>query len=187
MFTGIVQVVGTVKALGSGRLSLTVPDAWPGDPWVTGESLAVDGCCLTVISSANGLHFDLSDETLKRTKFGQMKPGDRVNLERAMKAGDRIGGHIVQGHVDTVGTVTSRGEGGEFGFDVGREWKQYLADKGSVAIDGVSLTVVRPSEGRFAVAVIPHTLEATTLGDRQTGDKVNVEFDVLAKYAVNPR
>jgi riboflavin synthase len=184
VFTGIVQAVGTVAGLEPGRLRLEVPDAWPGEPWKLGESLAVDGCCLTVASA--GLEFDLSPETLSRTTLGSTVAGARVNLERALRAGDRMGGHFVQGHVDTVGSFVGR-LADEFQFSVGAEFSKYLVDKGSVAINGVSLTVVQPSGGEFRAAIVPHTLRATNLGDLQVGQGVNVEFDVLAKYVLNPR
>lgn len=182
VFTGIVQAVGVVRSMSGARLVLDAPDAWPGEEWVVGESLAVDGCCLTVVSHADGLAFDLSDETLARTTLGYFTSGKRVNLERAMKAGDRLGGHIVQGHVDTVGALLSRN--GNFRFEVDPKWSRHLVDKGSVTIDGVSLTVVQPEGGKFSCALIPHTLEVTTLGSAKPGDRVNVEFDVLAKYAL---
>jgi riboflavin synthase len=185
VFTGIVQAVGTVVAQGDGRLSLAVPDAWPGDPWIVGESLAVSGCCLTVVAASRELEFDLSEETLRRTNLGSLAPGSRVNLERAMRPTDRFGGHFVQGHVDTVGTLNARN--GLFSFQVEEEWRPYLVDKGSVAIDGVSLTVVQPEGGRFSAALIPQTLAVATLGDMRPGAKVNVEFDLLAKYALSPR
>jgi riboflavin synthase len=168
--------------LAGSRLTLDAPDAWPGEAWVVGESLAVDGCCLTVVSLTDGLVFDLSEETLARTTLGSFVPGRAVNLERAMKASDRLGGHIVQGHVDTVGTLVSRE--GAFVFEVGPDWSRYLVDKGSVAVNGVSLTVVQPSGGSFLCALVPHTLEVTNLGGAQPGDRLNVEFDVLAKYAL---
>lgn len=182
VFTGLVQAVGKVRSLVGTRLTLDAPDAWPGEPWVVGESLSVDGCCLTVVSAFDGVEFDLSDETLSRTTLGSFSPGDSVNLERAMRASDRLGGHIVQGHVDTVGMLVSRN--GAFVFEVGSEWSRYLVDKGSVAINGVSLTVVQPDGGKFSCALIPHTLEVTTMGSLAVGDRVNVEFDVLAKYAL---
>jgi riboflavin synthase len=187
VFTGLVQAIGTVVRLESGRLSLAVPDAWPGEPCVIGESLSVSGCCLTVVSAGATLEFDLSDETLARSNLGGLTAGSKVNLERAMRATDRFGGHIVQGHVDTVCAFKSRREDGVFTFEVDGEFRQFLVDKGSIALDGVSLTVVQPEDGRFSVAVIPHTLQATTLGALKPGDKLNVEFDILAKYALNPR
>lgn len=187
MFTGIVQALGTVASLNSGHLTLSVPDAWPGEPWVVGESLSVAGCCLTVASAEASLGFDLSTETLGRTTLGALKAGDHVNLERAMRATDRFGGHVVQGHVDTVGALRSWTDDGVFTFEVDDERSPLLVDKGSIAIDGVSLTVIQPEGGTFSVALIPHTLEVTTLGNAKLGDRVNVEFDVLAKYALSPR
>lgn len=182
VFTGIVQAVGSVRSMSGARLVLDAPDAWPGEPWVVGESLAVDGCCLTVVSAVDGLSFDLSEETLARTTLGSCVVADRVNLERAMKASDRLGGHLVQGHVDTVGTLIDRD--GMFTFAVEDQYSPLLVDKGSVAVDGVSLTVVQPSGGKFSCALIPHTLQVTTLGGLEPGDPVNVEFDVIAKYAL---
>lgn len=183
MFTGLVQAVGTVADLVGGRLRLSVPDAWPSDPWQVGESVAVDGCCLTLVGGS--LEFDLSEETFSRTTFGSLASGHKVNIERAMKPTDRFGGHIVQGHVDTVGFLEARN--GLFLFDVGAEHAKFLVDKGSVAVNGVSLTVVQPEGGKFSAALIPHTLEVTTLGELEPGKAVNVEFDILAKYALNLR
>ncbi|HXH62219.1 MAG TPA: riboflavin synthase [Fimbriimonadaceae bacterium] len=185
MFTGIVQAVGRVESAEKGRLVVLAPDAWPGDPWQVGESVAVDGCCLTVTEASAGLRFDLSGETLERTTLGSLKAGDKVNLERALRASDRLGGHIVQGHVDATGSLVSRN--GTFTFRVDEDWSKLLIDKGSVALNGVSLTVVQPKGGQFSVAMIPHTLESTTMGSLQPGSAVNVEFDVLAKYALNLR
>jgi riboflavin synthase len=185
VFTGLVQAVGRVVGFADGRLIVEAPDAWPGDPWAIGESIAVDGCCLTLIGVEGGLEFDVSHETLARTTFDDLGSGSLVNLERAMKASDRLGGHIVQGHVDTVGVLLARN--GLFVFEVGAEYAKYLVDKGSIAVNGVSLTVVQPEGGRFAAALVPHTLAVTNLGGLQPGMGVNVEFDVLAKYALNPR
>lgn len=183
MFTGLVQAVGSVRSVGDGRLVVDPPDAWPGDPWQTGESVAVNGCCLTVTGDAPPLAFDLSAETLARTNLGVLQAGSLVNLERAMRPADRLGGHIVQGHVDGLASLLAVEKAGgsrvlRFQTDGGR----YLIDKGSVAVDGVSLTVVRPNGGEFEVWVVPHTLEATNLGDRRPGDLLNIEYDVLAKH-----
>lgn len=182
MFTGLVQAVGEVVKSGSARLTLSAPEAWPGDPWREGESISVAGCCLTLVGTGPELVFDLTEETLERTRLGALRVGDRVNLERALKAGDRLGGHIVQGHVDTVGKLVGRN--GLFVFEVGEQWSRNMVDKGSVTVDGVSLTVVQPSGGRFSCALVPHTLSVTTLGELDVSDAVNVEFDVLAKYAL---
>lgn len=182
MFTGIVEAVGTVQSLESGRLCISLPDAWPGDPWAVGESVAVDGCCLTVVSFEHGLVFDLSAETLGRTSLGGLSPGVSVNLERAMKADGRFGGHIVQGHVDCAAILLERPDSGEWLFGLDPAFDKYLIDKGSVTLNGVSLTVVSPLEGEFSVALIPHTLKVTNLGALAVGSQVNVEFDVIAKY-----
>jgi riboflavin synthase len=184
MFTGLVQAVGTVASLEGGRLVLSAPNAWD-DPLEIGESIAVNGCCLTLVAAGPDLEFDLSEETLRRTAFGTLHAGARVNLERALRAGDRMGGHFVQGHVDGVGRLVSRmaHEGSEtFRFAMPAQGSRYLIDKGSVAVDGVSLTVIEPGEATFDVSLIPHTLGSTNLGDRQPGDPVNLEYDVLAKY-----
>ena len=182
MFTGIVEAVGTVRSLVPGRLCLDAPGAWPGDPWAVGESVAVSGCCLTVVSFEDGLEFDLSAETLSRTTLGGLSAGSSVNLERAMKADGRFGGHIVQGHVDCVGSVIATPSSGEWRFSVEASFDRYLIEKGSVTVDGVSLTVVSPGSGEFSAALIPHTLRSTSLGSLSVGSKVNVEFDVIAKY-----
>ena len=186
MFTGIIQAVSVVTwpvLSGLFRLQLgIVPHDW--EPWATGESLAVNGCCLTVLEPlGNELSFNLSEETLSRTTLGSLRQGHLVNLERAMRVGDRLGGHIVQGHVDAIGELVSVSpETGIFRFRVPSEHGRYLIDKGSITIDGISLTVVEPNHNEFEVAVIPHTLAATNLATRQPGDRVNLEFDVIAKH-----
>lgn len=151
-----------------------------------GESVAVNGCCLTVVrSGVNDATFDLSEETLARTNLGLLREGSHVNVERAMKPNDRFGGHIVQGHVDAVGELVSRqpSETGEvFRFRVPLDGDVFLIDKGSIAVDGISLTVVHPDNCEFDVWVIPHTLSQTTLGAIQPGAAVNLEYDVVAKY-----
>ena len=182
MFTGIVQAVATVASLEGGRLVVGLPDAWPGDPIQAGESVAVNGCCLTAVADG-GLAFDLSPETLDRTSLGRLTPGSRVNLERAMTMASRFGGHIVQGHVDATGElVSSRPEGNSVVLRFRGPSSRYLVDKGSVAVDGVSLTVVSPEDGEFDVWTIPHTLAHTTLGDLRPGDRVNLEWDEVAKW-----
>lgn len=186
MFTGIVQAVGVVVSParpGPFRIEVSLPpEDW--EPWALGESVAVDGCCLTVIDGADGiLSFDLSDETLARTTLGGHVSGGRVNVERAMRASDRFGGHFVQGHVDATGQLLAVDlTTGVFRFQVPEGCDRYLIDKGSICIDGVSLTVVRPEGREFEVALIPHTLSATNLASREPGSSVNLEFDVLAKH-----
>lgn len=197
MFTGIVEGVGRVVALalapdGSGaRLHVEAP--WLGDGLGIGDSVAVDGCCLTVTELRDGgFAADVMAESLWRTSLGRRGPGDEVNLERPLAVGDRLGGHLVQGHVDGLGHVLERrhlgeGPGGEeseeirIGLD-DHELGRYLAVKGSIAVNGVSLTVAQVGSGWFTVALIPHTLAATNLGRLRRGDEVQLEVDVLAKY-----
>ncbi len=166
------------------KLEVSAPDAWPGDPVKAGESVSVNGCCLTALEDGS-LIFDLSPETRLRTAFHHVKSGAEVNLERAMRPVDRFGGHIVQGHVDAVGEVVAVLQDGDFTifrFRAPNEFDRYLIDKGSISVDGISLTVVNPVAGEFDVWVVPHTLVQTNLGDRRPGDLVNLEFDVLAKH-----
>jgi riboflavin synthase len=173
MFTGIVQERGRVRSFESGRL-VVESSLEPG----LGDSVAVNGVCLTVVDASNGaLSFDLLDETIARAKpFGA-----EVNLEPALRAGEPLGGHYVQGHVDGVGRVRSF-EGERLTVEAPQEILRYCVEKGSIALDGVSLTIAALHEDAFEVALVPHTLEVTTLGELQPGDAVNLEVDVLAKY-----
>ena len=174
MFTGIVREVGRVVTFDDGRLVVdATTEAAPGD------SVAVDGVCLTVVDGGR-LAFDLVPETLSRTTLGGLRPGDGVNIEPALRAGDPLGGHYVQGHVDGVGTIRSVGD--PTWFDAPSGLLRYVVEKGSIAVDGVSLTVAAVDGAGFAVALIPHTLAETTLGKLEPGDRVNLETDVLAKY-----
>ena len=176
MFTGIVRQVGTVASFDGARLVVeTGTDAGIGD------SVAIAGVCLTVAGRENGtLAFDVVPETLDRTTLGRLTAGARVNVEPSLHVGDPLGGHIVQGHVDGVGSLRERGE--LTWFDAPPEIVRYCVEKGSIAVDGASLTVAAVDDDGFAVALIPHTLEATTLGSLEAGDPVNLEVDVLAKY-----
>lgn len=184
MFTGIVEELGTVVAAGGGRLAVSGPvvtaDARPGD------SIAVNGVCLTVVAiEPPRFTADVMPETLRRTSLGALHPGDRVNLERAARVGDRLGGHIVQGHVDGVGSVVERQPGAEWDlvrFSLPAGLHRYVVEKGSITVDGVSLTVVAVDAGSFTVGLIPTTLALTTLGQKAVGDPVNLEVDVVAKY-----
>jgi riboflavin synthase len=188
MFTGIVEAVGEVVAVEPKgeltRLTLEAPGVTEGVK--LGDSIAVNGCCLTVVAhDARTLAFEAIQETLDKTSVGGLAVGSRANLERAMPAGGRLDGHIVQGHVDGTGTVRSLSrQGDDVRLDVacGPEVADYLVDKGSVAIDGVSLTVVGARPDGFDVALIPHTLAVTNLGGLEPGDRVNLEADVLGKY-----
>ena len=196
MFTGIVEEIGTVAAVervAEDRVTLTIDCSTVVEDAVLGASIAVDGCCLTVTSlpEAGGFTADLMDETLARTSLGSLEVGGRVNLERAMRLGDRLGGHLVQGHVDATGEVLERVEqpGTVFlRFSAPPEVARYLVPKGSITIEGTSLTVVDVEDtgddtASFRVGLIPHTLEVTTWGDVQVGDSVNLEADAMAKYA----
>lgn len=188
MFTGLVEALGRVERAaveGAGR-RFTL--AWPGlaGPLAVGESVAVNGCCLTVVS-AEGERFDVQagPETLLRTNLGDLRVGDPVNLERALRVGDRLGGHFVQGHVDATAALRERRPEGEWeflAFGVDPEWTALMVEKGSIAVDGVSLTLVTVERDGFSVMLIPHTLGATTLGRLGVGERVNVEVDMLGKY-----
>ena len=179
MFTGIVEELGTVASTAPGRVRISAATVL-SDASV-GDSIAVDGCCLTVAARSDGWwEADVSDETLKRTTLGDRQPGDRVNLERPVRAQDRLGGHIVQGHVDGVGEVVEAAP--DLRVRTPRDLLRYVVEKGSVAVDGVSLTVVDVLGDGFAVAVIPHTAAVTTLGRKGPGERVNLEVDVTVKY-----
>ena len=190
MFTGIIEHLGTVAALtpieGGARLELEPIDL--GSPLRRGESLAVNGVCLTSLPNDRGVFVaDLSNETLAVTSLGRLEKRTRVNLERALALGALLGGHIVQGHVDAVGQlvdVKREGEFAVFRWSFPREFGDFIISKGSIAVDGVSLTVVEPDATSFAAALIPETLLRTNLGTSRVGDPVNLEFDMMAKYAV---
>lgn len=190
MFTGIIERVGeviAVEAVGD-RVCLRVAAGELANGLPIGASVAVNGTCLTVTENRAGtLVFDAVRETLDRTALGGLQAGSRVNLERALRPDGRLDGHIVQGHVDAAGRVEAleqRGEDVRFAVHCGAEFAGQLVPKGSVAIDGVSLTVVDVGADRFDVALIPHTLRETNLGDRKPGDPVNLEADVLGKYVL---
>ena len=183
MFTGIVEELGTVLAIEAQGLGVR---ARIGATAVVegakrGDSTAVDGCCLTVVELGDGwFEADVSDESLRRTTLGARQAGDRVNLERPLLVTDRLGGHIVQGHVDAVGEVVAPVP--DLRIRMPEDLRRYVIEKGSITVDGVSLTVVQATDDGFTVAVIPHTAEVTTLGAKQPGDTVNLEVDLIAKY-----
>ena len=186
MFTGIVEELGEIVAVderpNASRLTVHGPlvtsDARPGD------SISVNGVCLTVVEATTSGDFtvDVVDETLRRSSLDKVQAGDRVNLERAAAVGQRLGGHIVQGHVDGTGVLLSRDEAGLTRFSVPARLTRYIVEKGSITVDGASLTVVEVTGEEFSIALIPTTLELTTLGLKEPGDIVNLEVDVLAKY-----
>ncbi|SHE27768.1 riboflavin synthase alpha chain [Ferrithrix thermotolerans DSM 19514] len=179
MFTGIVEHLGEVVSVEEGRLGFRWPKV--ASEVLIGDSIAVNGVCLTVVFlEGDSLYMDVVEETYRRSNLGDLRVGDVVNLERPRAIGERLDGHIVQGHVDTVGRVLAKSPDLWVGFEP--EMGRYLVEKGSVAIDGISLTVVQALDDRFQVAVIPHTMGVTTLGVREIGDRVNLEFDVIAKY-----
>jgi riboflavin synthase len=184
VFTGLVQEVGDVVGFDGARLTIAAPATAAGVQ--IGDSVAVDGVCLTVVACLEStISFDAVPETLGRTSLGALREGSRVNLEPALRAGDPLGGHYVQGHVDGVGsvrTVEREGDGKRIAFTAPPELLRYVVEKGSIAVQGTSLTVAAVDDGGFEVALIPHTLEATTLGALKPGDDVNLEADVLAKY-----
>ena len=188
MFTGIVRERGTVRSVDGDdrgvRLRIAAPDA--ARRAALGDSVAISGVCLTVVAVRDGeVEFDAVAETLRRSSLGRLRAGDGVNVEPALRAGEPLGGHYVQGHVDGVGRVRSveaEGEGVLIGFDAPEAVLRYCVEKGSISVEGVSLTITHVDDTGFAVALVPHTLAETTLGSLQPGDEVNLEADVLAKY-----
>jgi riboflavin synthase len=188
MFTGIVEELGTVAAVEDqgDAIRLTVRARTVLDDVHLGDSISVNGCCLTVVSAAGELWTaDVMQETLDKTSLRDVRPGDRVNLERAVTADKRLGGHIVQGHVDAVGSILRRSPSEHWDVvevAMPETLGRYLVDKGSITVDGVSLTVVEAGPTSFTVSLIPETLARTTLGTKQPGDLVNLEVDVIAKH-----
>jgi riboflavin synthase len=189
MFTGIVEELGTVRSItpreGGARLEIEAKAVL--DDATIGASIAVNGCCLTVVDhTETWWAADAVVETLRRTNLGDLAAGDHVNLERPVRLADRLGGHLVQGHVDATGTVRSRetqtDDSVVVRFDAPADVLRYVVPKGSITVDGISLTVAELHDDGFAIAVIPHTLAVTTLGTRQVGERVNLEADLLAKY-----
>jgi len=190
MFTGLVEGRGTVAALtpdgAAVELSISPPPALLAEGVAVGDSVAINGCCLTVVSSeGDRWNFQAGEETLSKTSLGGLNVGDPVNLERSLLVNGRLGGHFVQGHVDGTGVLQSLTYDGDWtfaSFRVPASLTRLMVPKGSVAVDGVSLTLVDVLREEFDVALIPHTLEVTTLGQRQIGDVVNIETDILGKY-----
>jgi riboflavin synthase len=190
VFTGLVEGLGRLDhiAVENGGRRLTI--VWPGlsalEPLELGESVAVSGCCLTVTAAAGEtFQVQAGPETLDRTNLGSKSAGDRVNLERALKVGARLGGHFVQGHIDTTAILRDRRQEEEWeflAFGIDASWTPLLVSKGSIAVDGVSLTLVDVWPDAFSVMLIPHTLAMTTLGNTRPGDRVNIEVDILAKH-----
>lgn len=188
MFTGLIESQGIItsadRASGGARVEVYAPEF--GRDMAIGDSVAVDGACLTVVKFIRGAFLaDVSSETLDRTTLGALRQGSKVNLERALRLSDRLGGHLVSGHVDAIGTLGMRQPAGNstvYRFSAPPEVMRYVVAKGSVAVDGISLTVAEVKPDGFAVAVVPHTEQSTTLGEKAIGARVNVEADMLAKY-----
>ncbi len=184
MFTGIIEGVGRITAATRRNLVIATSDALQG--MELGGSMAVNGVCLTITNfNADSFSVDMMPETLMRTNLGLLRVGDRVNLERPLAVGGRLGGHLVQGHVDGTGRVASVTWDGEtmlIRFEASPEVMRYIVDKGFIAVDGISLTVVTRNTGSFQVSVVDYTQKHTTLGGRQVGDLVNLEVDIIAKY-----
>lgn len=188
MFTGLVESLAEVAAIIAEPpgVRLVIHERQIAAGAKIGDSIALNGCCLTVVAvEADLLSFQAGEETLSRTNLGELAPGHAVNVERSLRLGDSLGGHLVTGHIDAVGLVDERIDDVDWctmWFRAPRPQMQQMASKGSVAVDGVSLTLVQVEAERFSVALIPHTLAVTTLGRRQVGHRVNIETDVLAKY-----
>ena len=184
MFTGIVEEVGTAGALDNNRLVIRASRVM--EDLKMGDSIAVNGACMTVVEMDGGsFGVDVSPETLRRTSLGKLETGHKINLERPLAVSDRLGGHMVQGHVDATARITSiRTEGDCFIFRVSnpKRLSPYIVEKGFIAVDGISLTVVKKSVSSFTLSIIPFTLQNTNLQDKVAGDRVNLEADILAKY-----
>jgi riboflavin synthase len=189
MFTGIIEATGTVAGRqergGDLRLNVAAPDLDLSDV-APGDSIAVSGCCLTVVArEGDALAFDVSNESLLLTTLGSLREGDAVNLEKAMRLSDRLGGHLVSGHIDGLGTLVAvepDARSQRWRIEVPPALSRYIAAKGSICVDGVSLTVNAAEDGRFDVNLIPHTVAVTTFRDRRVGDRVNLEVDMLARH-----
>ncbi|TKJ41652.1 riboflavin synthase [candidate division LCP-89 bacterium B3_LCP] len=188
MFTGLIETIGTIQTRRklSAGMSFEIKCNFNADEYRKGESIAVDGICVTVESfNTSSFTFNASDETLKRGTIGEKKVGDKVHLERALRLGDRLGGHIVQGHVDDVGKVLRilrKGNTAEMVIEMPPGLLPYVVEKGSIALHGVSLTIAEINRQAISVSLIPETLNSTYFGDFKHGDKVNIEVDILAKY-----
>ncbi len=188
MFTGIIEGLGTVKLLSraAGGMRMGVKADFPMEKTSVGDSVAVSGTCLTVVDfQKNIFEVDIAPETLSKTTLDQTKVGDRVNLERALSLGDRLGGHLVSGHIDSVGVVEAKrpvANATIFVFGVPEALYRYIIQKGSIAVDGISLTVNACNRTSFEVSIIPHTAEITTMGFKKVGDPVNIETDMIGKY-----
>jgi riboflavin synthase len=188
VFTGLVERKGKIVRIEKENqgANVQIKPLFPLESLKTGDSIAIDGACLTVIKfNKDNFEVEVSPETLLRTTFRYCQPGKEINLEQALRLGDRLGGHLVTGHIDTIGIVKGKKEKGshiEITFTISKQWMRYIVEKGSVAVDGVSLTVNCCFSGSFEVNIIPHTAKVTTLGKLEIGNKVNIETDLIGKY-----
>jgi riboflavin synthase len=186
LFSGIVEAVGEIRAVEPQGAGLRLSIAAPFEGLTLGESVCVSGVCLTVVATGtDSFDADVSPETLRRSTLGRLGSGSAVNLERSLRLGDRLSGHLVFGHVDGIGmlrSVTPEGDSGLYEFQIPEELSRYLVEKGSIAVDGISLTVFRCHASSFTVAVVPHTAQVTTIGRLRPRDDVNLETDMLARY-----
>ena len=188
MFTGLIEEIGTVKEISKkgDNLRLVIGANKIMDDISMGSSIAIDGTCLSVVKyTSNTFEVDISEETVKKTTIGGFKPGRKVNIERAMKIGDRLGGHFVTGHIDGIGEIVKFDrtvDGAYLGIKASEDTIRYMIYKGSVAIDGISLTVANVDSNSIAIALIPHTIEMTNLKEKSIGEKVNIECDIIGKY-----
>ncbi len=186
MFTGLIENIGTVssiKKVGGGIKIVISPES--DMEMQIGDSVSINGVCLTVVEIGKNIAFEVSPETLRNTNIGDLKINDKVNIERALRLSDRIGGHLVTGHVDGVGKIVNKKQEGEYTFytvEAPSEILKYTVQKGSIAVDGISLTAIGLDTKSFTVAIIPHTLTATNIGSKEIGDKVNLEVDIIGKY-----
>ncbi len=191
MFTGIVETTGSVQALDGDRdgLKLTVEAPAMSAGFQPGDSVAVNGVCLTVVDTGDRVFYlEIVPETVSRTTFGNLRVGDRVNLERPLRLSDRIDGHLVQGHVDGVGRIAAREERGNslwYEVEIPEDLTPFVIEKGSIALDGISLTIAGLTGSLAAVSIIPHTASITTFGGRQIGDEVNIEVDMIGRYVAS--
>ena len=186
MFTGLIENIGTVSSIkrAGGGLKISIcPES--AIELQIGDSVSINGACLTVVETGKNIAFEVSPETLRNTNLGELKVNDKVNMERALRLSDRLGGHLVTGHIDGIGVIIDKRKEGEYTFytfEAPPEILKYTVKKGSIAVDGISLTVIGLDMKSFTVAIIPHTLTATNIGSKGIGDKVNLEVDIIGKY-----
>ena len=186
MFTGLIENIGTVSSIkrAGGGLKISIcPES--AIALQIGDSVSINGACLTVVETGKNIAFEVSPETLRNTNLGELKVNDKVNMERALRLSDRLGGHLVTGHIDSIGVIIDKRQEGEYTFytfEAPPEILKYTVKKGSIAVDGISLTVIGLDMKSFTIAIIPHTLTATNIGSKGIGDKVNLEVDIIGKY-----